>query len=100
MHATIPLTTVQMISPLIVAVLFIAACSVLKEPARRNFSAIMIAGAGAGAQQQIAADQGEEDIGGPGGQRRRAGSSRCPWRRRGRRRPSRRAPRRWPRRCR
>lgn len=47
MHATIPLTTVQMISPLIVAVLFIAACSVLKEPARRNFSAIMIAGAGA-----------------------------------------------------
>lgn len=29
------------------AVLFIAACSLLKEPGRRNFSALMIAGAGA-----------------------------------------------------
>ena len=47
MHPTIPLTTVQMILPLIVAVVFIAGCSLFKEPARRNFSAIMIAGAGA-----------------------------------------------------
>ena len=47
MHATIRLTAVEMISPLIVAVLFIAACSLLKEPARRNLSAIMVAGAGA-----------------------------------------------------
>src|ERR1017187_3303821 len=47
MHATAPLTTLQVISPLIVAAIFIAACSLFKEPARRNFSAIMISGAGA-----------------------------------------------------
>jgi hypothetical protein len=41
------LTLPQMISPLIVAAVFIALCSLLKEPNRRNFSAIMIAGAGA-----------------------------------------------------
>jgi Family of unknown function (DUF6010) len=41
------LTIPQMIAPLIVAIVFIAACSLLKEPNRRNFSAIMIAGAGA-----------------------------------------------------
>src|ERR1700722_6321973 len=41
------LTLPQMISPLIVAAIFIALCSLLKEPGRRNFSAIMIAGAGA-----------------------------------------------------
>jgi Family of unknown function (DUF6010) len=37
----------QIVAPLIVAVIFIAACSLLKEPNRRNFSAIMVAGAGA-----------------------------------------------------
>jgi hypothetical protein len=47
MHATIPLTPLQLISPVFVAVAFIAACSILNEPACRNFSAIMIAGAGA-----------------------------------------------------
>jgi hypothetical protein len=41
------LTIPQMISPLVVAAVFIALCSLLKEPNRRNFSAIMIAGAGA-----------------------------------------------------
>lgn len=46
MHST-QLTAVQTIAPLFVAAAFIAACSLLKEPARRNFSAIMIAGAGA-----------------------------------------------------
>lgn len=40
-------TILQMISPLIVAVLIIAACSLFDEPNRRNFSAILIAGAGA-----------------------------------------------------
>ena len=42
-----PLTIPEIVSPVIVAVGFIAACSLLKEPNRRNFSAIMIAGAGA-----------------------------------------------------
>ncbi len=47
MHAVTKLTVPQMISPLVVAVVFISACSLFKEPARRNFSAIVIAGAGA-----------------------------------------------------
>jgi hypothetical protein len=37
----------QLISPVLVAGIFIVACSLLKEPSRRNFSAIMLAGAGA-----------------------------------------------------
>lgn len=40
-------SVLQIISPLMVAAIFIALCSLLKEPSRRNFSAIMIAGAGA-----------------------------------------------------
>ena len=47
MHSAHTLTTAQWISPLFVALLWIALFSLLKEPARRNFSAIMIAGAGA-----------------------------------------------------
>lgn len=47
MHSVAPLTIPQIVSPPIVAVVFIAACSLFKEPARRNFSAIMMAGAGA-----------------------------------------------------
>jgi len=47
LHENPPLTIPEMLSPLIVAVVFIAACSLLKEPSRRNLSAIMIAGAGA-----------------------------------------------------
>jgi hypothetical protein len=38
---------VNLVSPIIVAIVFIAATSLLKEPSRRNFMAIMIAGAGA-----------------------------------------------------
>ena len=41
------LTIPQLLSPLVVAAIFIALCSLLKEPSRQNFSAIMIAGAGA-----------------------------------------------------
>jgi len=41
------LTIPMVISPVIVAAIFIALCSLLKEPARRHFSAIMVAGAGA-----------------------------------------------------
>jgi hypothetical protein len=46
-HAKPALTILDLISPLLGAAIFIAAFSLLKEPARRNFSAIMIAGAGA-----------------------------------------------------
>ena len=41
------ISVVQMISPIVVAVIFIGLVSLLKEPARRNLSALMIAGAGA-----------------------------------------------------
>jgi len=37
----------QVLAPLVVAVVFIALCGWLKEPARRNFSAVFLAGAGA-----------------------------------------------------
>jgi hypothetical protein len=37
----------DLIAPIVVAVLFIAAVSLFKEPNRRNFMAVMIAGAGA-----------------------------------------------------
>lgn len=47
MHAQETLTIAQVISPLIVAAAFVAACSLFREPARRNFSAIVLAGAGA-----------------------------------------------------
>ena len=47
MYSLSGVTLPQLISPLLVAGVFIAACSLLKEPSRRNFSAIMLAGAGA-----------------------------------------------------
>ncbi|MGI8770627.1 MAG: DUF6010 family protein [Acidobacteriaceae bacterium] len=47
MHAAPALTIPQLIAPLIVAAVFMAACSLFKEPNRQNFSAIMSAGAGA-----------------------------------------------------
>lgn len=40
------ITIIELISPLVVALIFITLCSLFKEPNRRNFSAIMIAGAG------------------------------------------------------
>lgn len=43
MHVTVP----QLAAPLVVALLIIAGCSLFKEPDRRNFSAILVAGAGA-----------------------------------------------------
>jgi hypothetical protein len=36
-----------LIGPVLVAILYICACSFFREPNRRNFNAIMIAGAGA-----------------------------------------------------
>ncbi|NJL52878.1 MAG: hypothetical protein HC930_12890 [Hydrococcus sp. SU_1_0] len=41
------ITVVQIIAPLIVAMIFVTLCSLFKEPNRRHFSALMIAGAGA-----------------------------------------------------
>ncbi len=41
------ITIIQIIAPLIVAIVFITLCSLFKEPNRRNFSALTIAGAGA-----------------------------------------------------
>jgi Family of unknown function (DUF6010) len=41
------LTLAYLLSPLVVAVVFILLCALLKEPHRRQFSAIMLAGAGA-----------------------------------------------------
>jgi hypothetical protein len=41
------LQALQVISPLVVAVVFILGCSLIKEPGRRHFNALMIAGAGA-----------------------------------------------------
>jgi hypothetical protein len=37
----------DLIAPVLVAILFVSACSFLREPNRRSFNAIMIAGAGA-----------------------------------------------------
>ena len=42
-----PIGVVGVIAPIVVALIFIAATSAFKEPQRRNFMAIMIAGAGA-----------------------------------------------------
>jgi hypothetical protein len=42
-----PLTVPLMVSPLVVAATIILLCGLLREPARRRFSAIFIAGAGA-----------------------------------------------------
>jgi hypothetical protein len=41
------ITMIELISPLVVALIFITLCSLFKEPNRRNFSALLIAGAGA-----------------------------------------------------
>jgi hypothetical protein len=47
MHPERSLSLLQMVSPAIVAFVFIAVCSLIKEPHRREFSAIFVAGAGA-----------------------------------------------------
>jgi len=47
MHPTPALSIADIIAPIIVAVVFIGTCSLFKEPGRRNFSAIIIAGPGA-----------------------------------------------------
>lgn len=41
------ITIIQLIAPLVVALIYITLCSLLQEPKRRHFSAITIAGAGA-----------------------------------------------------
>ena len=47
MHALSELHAADLVSPLVVGVLYVFVCSLLKEPNRQNFMAIMIAGAGA-----------------------------------------------------
>ena len=47
MHQIPPFHTLDAIPPVLIAALYIFASSFLKEPNRRNFNAIMIAGAGA-----------------------------------------------------
>ena len=41
------ITMIQLIAPLVVALIYITLCSLFKEPNRRNFSALIIARAGA-----------------------------------------------------
>jgi hypothetical protein len=41
------ITMIELISPLVVALIFITLCSLFREPNRQSFSALMIAGAGA-----------------------------------------------------
>jgi hypothetical protein len=46
-HATPALHVMDLVGPILIGLLYIFACSFFKEPNRRNFNAIMIAGAGA-----------------------------------------------------
>jgi hypothetical protein len=46
-HALFALDALNVVSPVAVGCAYISACSFLKEPQRRHFNAIMIAGAGA-----------------------------------------------------
>ena len=46
-HARPDIQIMDLVGPVPVAILYIAACSFFREPNRRNFNAIMIAGAGA-----------------------------------------------------
>jgi hypothetical protein len=46
-HALPALHGMDVAGPILVAILYICACSFFKEPNRRNFNAVMIAGAGA-----------------------------------------------------
>jgi hypothetical protein len=45
-HATAGIQLVEVVMPIVVALVFISAVSAFKEPSRQNFMAIMIAGAG------------------------------------------------------
>jgi len=46
-HARPDIQIMDLVGPVPVAILYIAACSFFREPNRRNFNVIMIAGAGA-----------------------------------------------------
>jgi hypothetical protein len=47
MHHVPPFHALDAIPPIVIAALYILASSLLKEPSRRNFNAIMLGGAGA-----------------------------------------------------
>ena len=42
-----PITIAGLIAPVVVAAVFVALCSLIREPARQKFSAVFVAGAGA-----------------------------------------------------
>jgi hypothetical protein len=44
-HARPEIHAMELVTPVLVALLYICACSFFREPNRRNFNAIMIAGA-------------------------------------------------------
>jgi len=46
-HAIPAIHVMDVVGPILVGVLYVFACSLFREPNRRNFNAIMIAGAGA-----------------------------------------------------
>src|SRR5262245_14456028 len=46
-HATPALQVMDVVGPILIGLVYIFACSFFNEPGRRNFNAIMIAGAGA-----------------------------------------------------
>ena len=46
-HKPTPVTALGILSPMMVAFVFIGLCSRLREPARQKFSAVFVAGAGA-----------------------------------------------------
>jgi hypothetical protein len=45
-HATLAVQPLEVVMPIVIALLFIAAASALREPSRQKFMAIMMAGAG------------------------------------------------------
>jgi hypothetical protein len=53
---------VNVIGPVLVAILYIAACSFFREPNRRNFNAIMIAGAGTAYHENRSVRTGQGEL--------------------------------------
>ena len=78
------LHVLDLIAPILVACVYISACSLFKEPNRRNFNAIMIAGAGAaylGGGFQVADVRFHASEVGPAGDEMSGGPARAVYRR-------------------
>ena len=76
-HVRPDIQIMDLVGPVLVATLYIAACSFFREPKRKNFNAIMIAGASAaptldGAGSQLAVQKAnsrdEQEFGGNAGE--------------------------------